>query len=244
MSQEISNRRKARVYRSTVVLLSVAAIAAAVLLAGCSSVTSNPQVIVTKAIKAQNSLKSVHVSFDVSMQVSGGTTGSAATSYHGEGDYQSPDRSKLTISAPGGDTEVIGVGDKAYVKKANSNTWAVQTVPQNLSAGASPKDISDYLKYTKNLKLVEQSGASYHIRFTLDVGRYAQHQKSSTGQLPSTAGMEAQMDMWVLKDSFYVERTRMEFHGNFASIGEGNMNMTVQVDFSDFNKPVTIETPK
>jgi len=232
-------RRPLVLVACAVVLLCVAGV-----LAGCGSGTSNPQEIVTKAIKAQNGLKSIHVSFDVSMQVTGGTAGAASTAYHGEGVYQSPDRSKLTVSTAGGQTEVIGVGDKAYVKKQGSNTWAVQALPQSASAGASPKDISDYLNYTKDLKLVEQNSNSYHIRFTLDVGRYAQHQKTSTGQVPATSGMQAQMDMWVLKDSFYVERARMEFKGNFASVGEGDVTMTVQVDFSDFNKPVTIETPK
>lgn len=243
MSNRLKTRNRLRRISRTNILFLACVLATSPLFSGCGSGSSSPKEIVGKAIEVQGKLKSVRVEFDVSMQVSGGPSGSAATSYHGEGYYESPDRSKLTVTTPAGQTEVITVGDRVFVKPPDSSKWARQKVPQNMSAGASPSDIRDYLKYTKNLKLVEKTGDTYHLRFTLDVGRYARRSKPAGSQAPSTQGMEAEMDVWVLQDGFYVQRARMGFKGDLG-VGAGNTTINVRVEFSDFNKPVTIETPR
>ncbi len=239
MNEMKNTRRK---YFAAALLVCVALVA--VVLAGCSSEPSTPKEIVKKAIEAQGKLKSVKVQFDGSMQVTGNPGGQASTSYQGNGFYESPDRSKLVVNSPTGEVQVITIGDKAYVKSPTSNGWAQQKVPENMAAGASPTDIRDYLKYTKNLKMVEKTSDGYHLRFTVDISEFAKHAKMPAGvQPPSTSGLEETMDVWVQKGNFFVERARMEFSGKMGPSTPGNLAFSLQLNFSDFNKPVTIEAP-
>jgi hypothetical protein len=56
-------------------------------------------------------------------------------------------------------------------------------------------------------------------------------------------GMEARMEIWVLKDSFRVSKAKMDFAGDLTKVGAGRVMMSMEVEFSNFDEPVKIEAP-
>lgn len=233
---------RSRAGRLTAMLL-----AAALFAGGCGSTAlSNPSAIVRRAIEAQGRLKSVRMKMDGSIKVVGSpdAVGGMSSFYHAEGSFEQPDRSRVLVRSNTGETEVIAIGDRAYVKKSpGSGVWVEKKVSSAPSSGASPSDVTNYLKYTVGLELADKLEDTYHLKFSLDMGRYAKV-AHLPGVDPSVfKGMRARMEMWVLKGSFYVKRAKMDFTGDLARIGAGKLSMSVDVEFSDFNRPVGIEAP-
>ncbi|MBK5092695.1 MAG: hypothetical protein JJE48_04160 [Actinobacteria bacterium] len=221
-------------------------LAAVALAVGCGVVElGNPRQIVSRAIQAQGRLKSVHMEMDTDLEFKGATSnlGDASNFYRGEGDFEKPDKSKMTIKSAAGKTEVITIGDTAYVKMPGSEIWTQRDVSDYLATGVSPNDVTNYLKYTKDLKLLDRDDDMYHLSFNLDMGRYARV-AGVPGVDPAVfKGMEARMEVWVLKDSFRVKKAKMDFAGDLTKVGAGRLVMSMEVEFSDFDKPVKIEAP-
>lgn len=238
-------KSRPRRIRAGIFKLFTAAVASLLAFAGCGTVSlSDPQKIVERAIEAQSELKSVRVELDVNTEIINPNSGSrsATTSYSARGYYENPDKSHFTIQSGSSETEVITIGDKAYVLLPNSSAWVEKSVPEGDGA-TTPTDVAEYLKNTEELELVDHRGDTYHLRFLLDMAKFAEG-----GGVPGVdpavfSGTEAQMEIWVLADSFYVERAQMEFEGDLSSVGVGYFKMSMEADFSEFDEPVAIEAP-
>jgi hypothetical protein len=221
-------------------------LAATALAAGCGAVElGNPGQIVSRAIQAQGRLSSVHMEMDADFQFKGAPSnlGQASTLYRGEGDFEEPDRSKMTLKSTAGKTEVITIGKKAFVKMPGSEIWMERDLADYLAGGVSPNDVTNYLKYTKDLKLLDRKEGMYHLSFSLDMGRYARVAKVPGVDPSIFKGMDARMEVWVLKDSFRVKKAKMDFAGDLTKVGAGRLVMSMEVEFSDFDEPVKIEAP-
>ena len=233
--------------RSVVAALAVMLAAAAVLAPGCGTASiSNPSTIVRRAIEAQGRLKSVGMKMDGSVKVTGSPDAGGVMSsfYRAEGSFEQPDRSRVLVRSSTGETEVITIGDRAYVKKSpGTGTWVRKKVSGAPASGASPADVTNYLKYTTGLELVDRREGTYRLRFNLDMGRYAKVSHLPGVDPSAFKGMQARMEVWVVEGSFYVKRAKMEFDGDLSRIGVGSLDMSVDIEFSDFNRPVGIEAP-
>jgi hypothetical protein len=221
-------------------------LAAVVLAAGCGALElGDPARIVSRAIQSQGRLSSVHMEMSADLELKGapGNLGNASNLYNGQGDFEKPDKSKVTLKSTAGDTEVITIGKKAFVKMPGSGIWMQKNVTDYLASGASPNDVTDYLKYTKGLKLLDRKENTYHLSFNLDMGRYARVVKVPGVDPSMFKGMEAHMEVWVLKDSFRVKKAKMDFAGDLTKVGAGRMTMSMEVEFSNFDEPVKIAAP-
>ena len=216
------------------------------LAAGCGALElGNPGQIVSRAIQAQGRLSSVHMEMDTDLEFKGALSnlGKMSNFYRGEGDFEKPDRSKMALKSAAGKTEVVTIGKKEYVKMPGSEIWMEKNMADYLASGVSPNDVTDYLKYTKRLELLDRKEGMYHLSFNLDMGRYTKVAKVPGVDPSIFKGMEARMEIWVLKDSFRVSKAKMDFAGDLTKVGAGRVMMSMEVEFSNFDEPVKIEAP-
>lgn len=214
---------------------------------GCGIVPlASPKEIVRRAIDAQGGLKSVRMEMGASVEIEAapGSLQRTTTTYRGEGYFEQPDKSTVTIETPPKHkVEVITIGDRMYVKQTGATAWTEKKVTRQQESAVAPASVTDYLKYTKNLQLVDKRGDTYHLKFDLDMGRYTKV-VAFPGVDPSLfKGMAARMEMWVLKDKYYVKRAKMDMSGDMAKGGAGHLSESMELEFSGFNEPVTIEKP-
>ena len=220
------------------------AVMLAALAAGCGTPSAGtPPQIVRKSIDAQGRLKSASISVDsdIELQVPGGNQ-SSSMSY--KGSFEAPDRWKLTIRSSGARSDVVIVGGRTWVKPPGSDTWTEKKNATPLTA-ASPNDVvaSKYLKSAKNVQFVDQKDDTYHLKFDLDVLSFARSFNLSGIDPALFKGKQAHMEIWVRKKDLFLEKATMNFAGHIGAPVNANLKMNTEIDFSDFNEPVSIEPP-
>lgn len=241
-----SRRAKRRVEapgaaRAVVVAMALAALVAA----GCGGAPppGTPAQIVKKAIAAQAELKSVAMELDSELELDiPGSRRSAVVTYRGV--YQKPDRWHLDVRVSGARSEVIILGDRTFVKLPGADVWT-EKKGDMLNTGAPAGDLlgSEYLASASDVRLISKKGDDYHLGFDLDMASFARS-FSMGGVDPSLLkGRKARMEIWVLKDSLNVRKATMSFSGDLAEAGPGTLKMVMEVQFSEFNEPVSIEPP-
>ncbi len=223
--------------------LVAALVLAAALAPGCGEqVAGTPEQIVKKAIAAQAKLKSVAMELDSELDLKiPGANRSATVSY--DGYYEKPDRWHLNVRSSGAKSEVIILGDRTFVKLPGADSWT-EKEGEMLQGGSSTGELlgSRYLESASDVELVDRKGDTYHLQFYLDMEKFAE--TFEMGVDPALfEGKEAKMEVWVLKDSMNVEKATMTYAGDLGSAGPGELNMSMELDFSDFNEPVSIEPP-
>ncbi len=218
--------------------------AASLAFAGCAADGPGPpSSIVRKAVSAQSSLDSVRMRLDSEFELQvPGARRSAAVSY--EGVYQKPDRWRLKVRGPGGSSEVVIIGDRSYVKLPGSDTW-IEKNGALLEGGGSPGGLveSRYLQSASNVRIVDKRGDSYHLSFDLDVARAAGSIGLGSVDPRLFRGRKAGMDVWVLKDPLRIKRATMRFSGSAGESSTGELSASMEVEFSEFDQPVSIEAP-
>lgn len=228
----------------TVILAAVAVAALLVAVPGCGDTSAGtPDEIIRKAITAQENLKSVHMELDseLDLDVPGGYR-SSMISY--EGVFEQPDRWRLTVRSAGSKSDVVIIGDTAYVKLQGSETWNEKKGGEYVETGSSPGDVvgSQYLDSATEVQMLDKKGDTYHLEFDLDMERYAREFNVPGVNLSELEGKQAKMEVWVLKDSMFIEKAMLSFSGNMGA-GSGSVEMLIESVFSEFNEPVTIEPP-
>lgn len=211
---------------------------------GCGNPPAGtPTQIIKKAVEAQSRIKSVHVEVDTEVDlVMPGGNRSATMSY--KGDYEQPDRWKLKVRSGDSHSEVIVIGDRVYVKLPAADTWTDKSGTLAREA-TTPGDVvgSKYLKSAENAKMIDSRGDTYHLQFDLDMNSFIRSFNLG-GVDPSTfKGKKAKMDVWVQKGSLRIEKATMSFKGGFIEPSPGKLTMNMELEFSDFNEPVSIEPP-
>lgn len=224
--------------------LAVAVIFLASVLAGCGTPPAGtPAQILRKAIDAQGNLKSVTLSVESEMEyeVPGGTR-SQALSY--KGSFEKPDSWKLTVRSGGAKSEVVIIGERTWVKLPGTTTWTEKNVSTPLT-GAPPSDVvaAKYLKSAKNVKLVDQKDDEYHLSFDLGMLDYARAFDVSGIDPEIFKGKSATMEVWVRKKDLYLTRVKMTFATHLGAPLSTDLKMNGEMQFKDFNEPVSIEPP-
>jgi outer membrane lipoprotein-sorting protein len=223
--------------------VAAAAVLVALLAPGCGQpAAGTPEQIVKKAIAAQAGLRSVAMELDSEVELKlPGTQRSAIVSY--DGFYEKPDRWHLNVRSSGAKSEVIIMGDRTFVKLPGADSWT-EREGEMLQSGSSTGQLlgSKYLESASEVEMVDRKGDTYHLQFYLDMQKFAR--SFDMGVDPSLfKGKKALMEVWVLKDSMNVEKATMTYKGDLGPAGPGELSMSMELDFSDFNEPVSIEPP-
>lgn len=215
-----------------------------ILTAGCGATTDGtPSEIIKKAIDAQSKLKSVHVDVATDIEVDA-PGGSRSTTISYKGDYEKPDRWKLDIRTSGAKSQVVVIGDRSWVKGPGATDWEEKRTDTRLG-GLQPGDMvsSKYLSSAKNVELVDRKNGMYHLKFDLELLSFARA-FSVPGVDPLLyKGKDAQMEVWVDRDNLYLASVRLEFAAHFATPMNTDVKMSTEMEFSDFDEPVSIEPP-
>lgn len=237
--------QKTRKRLATLGIALALAVALAAVACGCGGTTiTSPAQVVKQAIAAQGRLKSAKMAVDISIGIKTPQSLQATNLfYKGDGFYEQPDKSSLTLKSSGGQMQVIAIGDNAYVKTPGSSAWVKRKTASSPHSGTTPADVTNYLKYTRNLQMLDSQGDTYHLKFDLDMGRYAKVAGVAGVDPAVFKGKQAQLEVWVNKQDHYVQRVKMDFKGDLASAGVGDLELSTDLEFSQFNKPVTIEAP-
>jgi outer membrane lipoprotein-sorting protein len=240
----VRRRLPLRLPRSPAALLAAVALLAITFLTGCGTpAAGTPSQIMKKAIAAQGRLKSVRIDLNTDMEIAApGDNRSNSISY--KGSYEKPDRWKLTVRSAGTRAEIIIIGDRTWMKSRDSTGWVEKTTSAK-AEGAAPGDVvaSTYLKSARNIELVDQKDDMYHLRFDLNLLDFARAHNIS-GLDPSLfKGKEAQMEVWVRQKDLYLDSAKMEFAAHFAAPLNTDVKMSNEIEFSNFNEPVSIEPP-
>jgi hypothetical protein len=230
--------------RSALLAALVVTLLVTVASAGCGTTSAGtPSQIIKKAIDAQGRLKSVTVDYesDVDLGLPGGNR-SSSVSY--KGSFQQPDRWKLAIRSSGVKSEVVIVGQKTWVKLPGSDTWTVKNTSSPL-IGSSPDDVvaSKYLKSAKNVQMVDQKDNAYHMKFDLDLLTFARAFNLSGIDPALFKGKVAHLDVWVRKKDMFLQKATMNFASQLGAPVNGSLKMSTEIDFSNFNEPVSVEPP-
>jgi hypothetical protein len=202
-----------------------------------------PREIIDRAIKAQDSLKSVRMELDSKTDVNvPGVARSENVLYTGE--YLKPDRWRLNIRSSGVKTEAVIIGERTFVKLPGSDSWTEKEL-EVLDGGAPPGELvgGKYLKSASNVELVDRKGDSFHLKFDLDMNKYVRTVRETDIDPAVFAGKTAAMEVWVLKDSMYISRVTMDYSSDVPGVASSRLALSMEASFTDFNEPVKIEVP-
>lgn len=224
-------------------LLGVLLVAAAT---GCGPAPgeSSAAELLEKAVTAQGRLRSVQMSLDsdIDLEIPGDRR-SISMSY--DGSYEEPDRWHLDIRSPGGRSEVIILGEKAYVKAAGSDTWAERRGDLMLEA-SSPDELvsSKYLESASSVELIDGAGGRHHLKLDLDMVEFSESFELGGLDPSSMENRKAVMELWINRDSMYIEKAAMSFSSGISPGVSGRIEMSMEVRFFEQNEPVSIEPPE
>ncbi|MBN2168985.1 MAG: hypothetical protein JW738_07055 [Actinobacteria bacterium] len=215
---------------------------------GCDGeeAVGSPEDIVEKAIAAQGELKSVQLEMISDMELkSPGDSRTVSTSYKGL--FERPNKWKMVIQSAGMKSEVVIIGQEAYVKEPGSDTW-LRRKSDVLGTSSSSEDVVDleYMSSASDVRLVDRKDDRYHLQFNLDVvSNAALFNVSGISEADKSllAGKKANMEIWVLKDRLYIEKAILSFNSNPTGEEVGGIRVSIETRFSGFNEPVSIEPP-
>ncbi len=211
---------------------------------GTSPGESSASGLLEKAIAAQGRLSSVQMSLDSDIDLElPGDRRAVSVSY--DGSYEKPDRWHLKIRSPQGRSEVIILGDKAYVKQAGSDTW-VERRGDLMLEGVSPGELvgSKYLESASGVELIEDTGSRHHLKLDLDMVELSQSFELGDLDPASMESRNAVVELWIDKDSMYIEKAAMSFTSGIGSGGAGRVEISMEARFSEQDEPVSIEAPQ
>ena len=181
-----------------------------------------------------------------------------------EGDFQRPDRSRASVDIDLGlfkiETEVIAIGDETYMTDLESGQWIKSDGGSDLMI-LDPVDLTDPGEFTNqddfseldDLRIVGQETIegidTHHLAFSMS------DWESDEGE-PLSGDIE--MHMWVGVDDYYLYKVALD--GRFslaqdettqsggsliAGLGsDGDIDLDVVVNLSNFNVPVLIQPPE
>jgi outer membrane lipoprotein-sorting protein len=170
-------------------------------------------------------------------------TSAAGAETTGEGDFVLPDKARLTVTSPAGQTQVIIVGGDGYTQVPGSDAY--YKVPgagagflQGTSTTASLADVATDATIVGDETL--DGVDTTHIKFTYSLDKATDAAAQAMGQTvtPSTGQGEATAEVWVEKSTNFIH----QFTSTSTVAGTPS---TTTVTFTKFNEDVTppIEVP-
>jgi LppX_LprAFG lipoprotein len=181
--------------------------------------------ITSKASDAYKSVKSIHITMDISAEAGGQTTKITA-----EGDMVPPDKSHITMDMGGIKFEVITIGTDSYTKMGEQ--WTKSAVTQ--TASSDPSKMAENVVLPKTgTKLADESvdGVDcYHIQYT---------GAEMAASDPNYADLgDSTVDVWVAKDTDLVKKMVI-----VVKDSAGAVNSSITMNFTKYNEPVEITAP-
>lgn len=188
--------------------------------------------VLQQSATAMKDLKSYHIVLESS---AGGQSTTA------EGDIEVPDKTRLVVETPQGDTEVIIIGDKAYTLLPGTDQYL--ETDSGLMGGTPNTNPAGFAQVAQDAEVVgdeQVDGAdTTHVKFSFDLQAAAAASSQASGQpTPEGLGDLAQADAWIEKDTGFMRKL------SYTAQIQGT-DTTTNMTLSKFNETVDppIEVP-
>lgn len=159
-----------------------------------------------------------------------------------EGDIEVPDKTRLVLQTPQGETEVLVIGDKAYTRLPGTDQY-LETDSGLMGGGAANTNPAGFAEVAQDAEVVgdEQLDGvdTTHVKFNFDLQAAAAASSEASGQpTPEGIGDMAKADAWIEKGTGFMRKLSYE-----ADIQGTTTNTTMTL--SNFNETVSppIEKP-
>lgn len=235
--------RQGRAGLKRIVTVGVVLLLLASLSGGCSEELGADEIL-EKAIAAQEKVDTVRMRLETEISIDvPGTRNSEVKVY--DGLFMKPDRWQLEVISGGTRIEAIIIGGTTYIKSANSDEWVLETGSVIDATTVERLSGAAYLRSAKDVRLLDKNADSYHLRYSFDLESFANAAGEAQVNGAFFAGKPAEMEVWILNDSFNLKKLVMNFSSDLTSIGtEGSIRMEMKAEYSEQNEPVTIEPPR
>lgn len=218
-----------------------------VLLTACNTPQTaqlSAEEILVKSQEKSAAMKTAQIKMVMDMTASG-----MKFSLNAEGVVESPDKAHLKMSLMGQTIEVLTLSStETYMKTGTA--WEKIPADQMQSSSGMNTNLaiqqSELLKYLKNLsyKNIEKIGGvdCYHLTFDMDMQKalelaMGESGASSLGEIKSTTTTG---EMWVGVDDFYTRKLTFTMN---LEVQAQKMDLTMTLEMSEFDKPVTFPNP-
>jgi hypothetical protein len=222
-----------------------------------TSLTGPAADLLNKSQQAMKDLTTFHYVMEITSEQEG-------MSLTGEGDFEKPDKVRISmkgITGTVGTIEMIIVGSDTYMKQPGSEQYmslgSAGTGLLNLGRLSNPGETAEITQFADSADIVGDETldgtAVTHVTFTYDVDKAMQAagQQAGTGAtaLQTPTGTKSKADAWIAKDTNYIRKMAFITETPNASMQAqpiaGTSQSTVSITYSKFNEPVSppIEKP-
>lgn len=188
--------------------------------------------ILRESAAAMKDIKSYHIVLESSQ---------AGVSTAAEGDIEVPDKTRLVVDTPQGETEVLIIGEKAYTRLPGTDSY-IET-DSGMMGGQPDTNPAGFAQVAQDAEVIgdEQVDGvnTTHVKFTFDLQAAAAASSETTGQpTPEGLGDLAEADAWIERDTGFMRKF------SYTAEIQGNETSTTMT-LSKFNEPVDppIEPP-
>jgi outer membrane lipoprotein-sorting protein len=156
--------------------------------------------VLRESAAAMKDIKSYHIVLESS---AGGQSTTA------EGDIEVPDKTRLVVDTPQGETEVLIIGDKAYTLLPGTDQYL--ETDSGLMGGQPDTNPAGFAQVAQEAEVVgdeQVDGAdTTHVKFTFDLQAAAAASSQASGQpTPEGLGDLANADAWIEKGTGFMRK--------------------------------------
>lgn len=203
----------------------------------------SPKAILESAVTAMEELESYHFEMVIRMTIviEGADVETPLTL---TGDFKAPDRlqGELTMDLLGQtiEMEIITIGGISYLKEPTSDEWQTTTetaspfTPEDF-VGLEPDDIANM----QDLLLLEENVLDGEPVYHLEGKLSTEFMESVLGE----AEGEIKVDYWIGVEDGWIRQANVEMELIEEGGDPGEINATIILMFSEFNKEIIIEAP-
>ncbi len=193
------------------------------------------------AVTEMAELDTYHFTMVIHMTASsGGTTTETPIIF--SGDFKTPDRiqgeMKIEMGEFSVETEIISIGETVYIKDPSSGEWQMSTeqaTPFNPDdfIGLEPSDIANMVGLTLQRETVLDGVPVYHLEGSLS----PEVKEAIMGDV----GGENKVAYWIGVEDGWIRQVNFDMEFLMDEVTE--IQATIKLNFSEFNKEITIEAP-
>lgn len=220
---------------------------------GAGTLTGPAADLLTKSQTSMKTVKSFHYTMEVGSSAGG-------QSFKGEGDFEMPDKVRITMSdttGTVGNIQMIMVGNDTYMKQPGSDQYMSLggLGGQNgLTGFSNPAQTASIAQFADSASIVGDEKvdgiATTHVTFTYDVDKAMKSAEQQTGSAVASTptNMKAKGDMWIDKSTNYIHKMVFVTNatGPMPQTGSsGASESTITLTYSKYNEPINppIEKP-
>ncbi len=261
-SVKIYETFKEEMMRKTIYLITVFVVTCVLLLGGCGAkkeVTTGAKAseIVNKATLNMQKIKTFKAKAFYS--ITSATQGAQNMNYSFdiESDKTDPANitTKMSVKGTGNQNfDMYITGGYAYMAVPGKGWYKSPVKQEQIEKQASPENIARYTKGAEDMKIIKEDGISYTISFTISRKFLEEQMKSQMGEETQDSkefkqymeqifkGLKMSCIFTISKKNLLVEKANIQMVMKDMPV-IGDVNMTMNIEFSDFNKPLSIKLP-